>query len=190
VARCRINEKQQTLGRYDTKEEAALAFDWAQRKHRGSDGVLNYETIQLAEAAASAAHPGVTLANLKILQKPSRPASGFFGVSVNGKRWKARLRYGSKEHNLGTFGTKEEAALAYDRAAREQRGQKAVCNFPVPVADAHTPAPAPDVPAAELPKETDLMLNLFQPQNPQSIASSLALMPPEFASAGLEMYCL
>jgi hypothetical protein len=40
-------------------------------------------------------------------------------VSASGKRWKAGIRYGGKQHSVGTFATKQEAALAYDRAARE-----------------------------------------------------------------------
>jgi hypothetical protein len=40
-------------------------------------------------------------------------------VYASGKRWQARTGYGGKKHTLGNFGTKEEAALAYDRAARE-----------------------------------------------------------------------
>jgi hypothetical protein len=48
-----------------------------------------------------------------------RPKSGFYGVSTSGRRWKARISYDGKEHNLGTFNTKQEAALAYDRKSRE-----------------------------------------------------------------------
>jgi hypothetical protein len=42
-------------------------------------------------------------------------ASGFYGVrlSSSGERWKARIVYGGKKHHLGTFDTKQEAALAY-----------------------------------------------------------------------------
>jgi hypothetical protein len=40
-------------------------------------------------------------------------------VYANGKRWTAYIRYDSKRHNLGCFDTKQEAALAYDREARQ-----------------------------------------------------------------------
>jgi hypothetical protein len=49
-------------------------------------------------------------------------------VYANKKRWKAHISYGSKQHNLGTFDTKQEAALAYDRKAR-QCGKDALLNY-------------------------------------------------------------
>jgi hypothetical protein len=60
-------------------------------------------------------------------QPKPRPASGFYGVyaqNAHGKRWQARIRYDGKTHNLGTFDTKQDAALAYDREARQCGGDK------------------------------------------------------------------
>jgi hypothetical protein len=34
-----------------------------------------------------------------------------------------------KQHHIGTFGTKEEAALAYDRATREHGGSRSPLNY-------------------------------------------------------------
>ena len=53
--------------------------------------------------------------------------SGFKGVSTDhGYGWRARCA----EQYLGFFRSPEEAAKAYDRAAREKWGEFAVLNFP------------------------------------------------------------
>lgn len=48
-------------------------------------------------------------------------------------RWWARIQVGEKRLSLGTWATEEEAAYAYDRAAREHYGEFALLNFPADV---------------------------------------------------------
>lgn len=58
----------------------------------------------------------------------------FKGVRVDNRyasrRWRAHIGVNSKQVALGTFNHAEEAALAYDAAAREHFGKFAACNFP------------------------------------------------------------
>jgi hypothetical protein len=49
-------------------------------------------------------------------------------VNASGKRWRATICYGGKQHYLGNVATKQEAALAYDRAAR-QCGEERPLNY-------------------------------------------------------------
>jgi hypothetical protein len=124
-AKIGYDNKNHNLGCFDTKQEAALAYD-REARQRGEDKQLNYESIAAAEEAAARAQAEHTLAHPKQL-KP-RPPSGFYGVAANGKRWQAQIRYDNKGHHLGTFNSKQEAALAYDREAR-QCGEDKLLNY-------------------------------------------------------------
>lgn len=56
--------------------------------------------------------------------------SGFKGVSFNSGRWVARIRVRRRLIHLGRFIHPQEAALAYDHAARQHFGEFALCNYP------------------------------------------------------------
>jgi hypothetical protein len=52
------------------------------------------------------------------------------GVEQRGEKWGAAIAQAGRRHWLGTFPTAEEAAMAYDKAARERHGKFARLNFP------------------------------------------------------------
>jgi hypothetical protein len=55
--------------------------------------------------------------------------SGFRGVRKVHDRFQARIRVHDERINLGYYDTAEEAARAYDAAARERLGEYALVNF-------------------------------------------------------------
>ncbi|GLJ29569.1 hypothetical protein SUGI_0583150 [Cryptomeria japonica] len=81
------------------------------------------------------------------MNSPSPTATVFSGEdrkrNYRGVKFvKARGKYAAEMRNpkkkgsrlwLGTFNTPEEAATAYDRAAFQMRGSKAILNFPINV---------------------------------------------------------
>lgn len=68
----------------------------------------------------------------KVLQ--SNNTSGFKGVSWNRNagKWSASIKKRNRKRHIGLFASREEAARAYDDAARELHGEFARLNFPRP----------------------------------------------------------
>lgn len=64
-------------------------------------------------------------------QKAKGGSSRFKGVYWNKakRKWRAQIKFGGKEHNLGNFSSEEDAAVAYDRAAVEHFGEFACTNI-------------------------------------------------------------
>ena len=58
--------------------------------------------------------------------------TGLIGVSKNGKRYQAYIKYGGKTKGLGTFDTKEQAGMAYDRFVVDKSTEEVsfILNYP------------------------------------------------------------
>lgn len=56
--------------------------------------------------------------------------AGLKGVDRSGRNWRARIWADGKSRMLGMFATPQEAAAAYDKAARDLHGEFARLNFP------------------------------------------------------------
>ncbi len=67
--------------------------------------------------------------NVKNVGKYSCNTSGFKGVFISGEKWISKIRVTGKTIYIGTFETKEEAALAYDKAAAKYHGDFSRTNF-------------------------------------------------------------
>ncbi|MCO5610436.1 hypothetical protein L7F22_064674 [Adiantum nelumboides] len=133
------NQSQSKKGRqgaYDDEDTAAHAYDMAALKYWGPNTILNFP-IEKYEKATDEMQNYTREEYIASLRRKSngfsRGVSKYRGVARhhhNG-RWEARIGRvdGNKYLYLGTYGTQEEAAIAYDIAAIQHRGLKAVTNF-------------------------------------------------------------
>ncbi len=87
---------------------------------------INHDTLDNRKCNLRKCTPGQNSYNVR-----PTGSSGFKGVTLQDGRWRAHIFPAAGKHvSLGCYGSAEEAARAYDRAARKLRGRFAFLNFP------------------------------------------------------------
>ena len=112
-------------GRDGRRTESLHTFvtGWPFVDHRNGNALDN-RRANLREATRSQ-----NSANRRV---PRTNKCGLKGVRFEAKRWRADIKVGGTSRYLGRFDTAEDAARAYDVAAREAWGEFAALNFPLP----------------------------------------------------------
>lgn len=115
-----VNGEQITLGRFPTAEEASLAYEEAARRYHG----------EFAYVHSVNSVPGVPSEEAMVVVERPTFSSKYRGVSWKKQRktWVASIVVAGRQKHLGVFATEQDAARAYNAAAIEHYGDKAILN--------------------------------------------------------------
>lgn len=115
-----------SLTRWETERDAAIAYDRAALYYFGEDAELNFPRQSRARGPAN----NDQLNEESWTQFKTRTSSQYRGVSWEPRGWVAYVNHKYRRTNLGRYAVEEDAARAYDVAAKKLHGSKAKLNLP------------------------------------------------------------
>ena len=123
IAEITFEKKRIYIGTFKTEIEAALAYNVRAIELYGVDAKINiidYDNIKEFEQKQN---------KNKWSKTNKKTKSIYFGVSQEGKRWRADIQKNKIRYYLGGFDTEKEAALAYNQKSLELYGPNAKINI-------------------------------------------------------------
>ncbi len=121
-ARISVNKTEIYLGRFTLERDAARAYNVAAVQYHGEFAHLNIIP----------ADPDEPIRYRQARPRINNSKSKYIGVCWQSEhqQWHSQIRIAGQKSHLGYFDTEQEAAIAYDAAAKLHRGERARLNFP------------------------------------------------------------